>query len=800
MKKKILIATIIATCNRPKLLQNRALKSVQLQVRKPDYLIVVDDSDRKLKPLNEEIVSNFRCASTKIIYLENYRTKGASGAWNTAFSELLKRDPDVYISILDDDDEWNLNYLKLCEDLILKADLDMVISGIIRYDDANPDGIELTIPDHLKAKDFLIGNPNVQGSNLFIKLLTILEAGGFDESLSSTTDRDMCIRIADLGYVKIGVLKKHLVNHYAFSEYERLSTFASPQKIQGLNTFFNKYSIRMSKDQKRAFLERAKNLFGFQLNNRQVRDFTEIKKPRHNSFKQEFNIIIGFISSSLVDQTIDLLKDINRITALNSKIIKKVVILENSGISQINRNKLRELLKSNYTFDLEIYSLENQESDIKCNLYGKKFNTYFKERGIAFCRTILQGHLFRVAKHYINPIVWILDDDLRLRTLYWEPKKGYFNKIWDFFDEIKQLKLNSVDVGLCSFTGAPPLPTTSCIRTQMVDLYHNLERLLNLDPDDSIKNLEILNQESREKFTDYYYDLSRTSTKHLEFPFWFNDDKANNARSLFESLINHLKRILKGEQVFRPLIADPSIDPFKTIIPSINRGGNTFIFNLDVLRDFPNYLPMINGNNLRRSDMVWCLLNRFISDRKIIQIDLPVTHDRSKIEKSNTDLDFDKLKDDFLGYAIYSALYDIFKARTKKGQIYHLKRYNKPYMSFSSEEKTEFKTLYRKYYIERYTAFELSYHRIMGIVKMIKLRFLFPKFRSNVPWWLNDPSLKNYVNSLHEFVMFIENSYKKLLINDFKKGFEEISENDLDDYLSNLFEIVLDFHNATNPE
>ena len=51
-KEKIEIAAVIATCNRPHLLQNRALKSIQSQTRKPDYLIVVDDSDKKNKPLN----------------------------------------------------------------------------------------------------------------------------------------------------------------------------------------------------------------------------------------------------------------------------------------------------------------------------------------------------------------------------------------------------------------------------------------------------------------------------------------------------------------------------------------------------------------------------------------------------------------------------------------------------------------------------------------------------------------------------------------------------------------------------
>lgn len=46
----------------------------------------------------------------------------------------------------------------------------------------------------LHAGPFLVGNPHVQGSNLFLRLGSLLEAGSFDEALQSCTDRDLCIR------------------------------------------------------------------------------------------------------------------------------------------------------------------------------------------------------------------------------------------------------------------------------------------------------------------------------------------------------------------------------------------------------------------------------------------------------------------------------------------------------------------------------------------------------------------------------------------------------------------------------
>lgn len=46
----------------------------------------------------------------------------------------------------------------------------------------------------LDMHDFLVGNPRIQGSNLFVRLDQLCAAGCFDEALSSCTDRDLCLR------------------------------------------------------------------------------------------------------------------------------------------------------------------------------------------------------------------------------------------------------------------------------------------------------------------------------------------------------------------------------------------------------------------------------------------------------------------------------------------------------------------------------------------------------------------------------------------------------------------------------
>ena len=112
-------------------------------------------------------------------------------------------------------------------------------------------------------QDFLTGNPGIQGSNLFVRLSVLLAAGGFDEGLRSTTDRDLCIRIAELGTVRYGRLSGALVDHYADSDRARLSTRGSGAKLEGLTAFWRKYVGRMTPQQRQAFLDRAATLFGW---------------------------------------------------------------------------------------------------------------------------------------------------------------------------------------------------------------------------------------------------------------------------------------------------------------------------------------------------------------------------------------------------------------------------------------------------------------------------------------------------------------------------------------------------------
>lgn len=296
------IAVVIATCNRPRMLAERSLPSVAAQTRSPDVLVIVDDSTPSARHPNAELVGELSLRDCEVVYLENERTAGASGAWNTALDFLVGEvdDPSgVFVAILDDDDSWSPEYLERCASSVRDDGLDMVAAGLRRIESAGEQPLISDGPAQLRIDDFLTGNPGIQGSNLFVRLSALLAAGEFDEGLQSTTDRDLCIRIAELGTVRYGRISEALVDHYAESNRKRLSTRGSRAKLEGLTAFWRKYIGRMTHDQRQAFENRAEELFGW----RPPSD-SPVIVPRDNTPKKA--LVLGmFADNAQPDELLD---------------------------------------------------------------------------------------------------------------------------------------------------------------------------------------------------------------------------------------------------------------------------------------------------------------------------------------------------------------------------------------------------------------------------------------------------------------------------------------------------------------
>lgn len=262
-KKQQKICILIATSlGRSELLFERALKSVFDQTAQPDYLIVVDDNDDdNLIPILNNYLKdrNFPCCCIK-----NKRTKHMSGtgAWNTGIDYLSTiLGENAYVCILDDDDTWDSNYIATIKEYISRdtEPIDAVFAYINREDCPSPLVFDKC---DLKVESFLIGNPGIQGSNMVFRLSCLNEINGFDENLSSCTDRDLLIRFLE----KFGNERVHIIpNVLTFYHVTKKSvTYDLKKKSDGLDYFFSKHIKRFTSfkvlDQS---LKRAELLFKY---------------------------------------------------------------------------------------------------------------------------------------------------------------------------------------------------------------------------------------------------------------------------------------------------------------------------------------------------------------------------------------------------------------------------------------------------------------------------------------------------------------------------------------------------------
>ena len=208
--------------------------------------------------------------------------------------------------------------------------LDMVAAGIIFHNSSEHASRPLSVPDSLDVEDLLVRNPHIQGSNLFVKLRKLLEAGGFDEALASTTDRDICIRLADLGSVRYGALAKHLVHHYAEDDRARLSTPGGDAKCAGLRAFYRKYRGRMTDNQRSAFIERSRDWFDCD-----PTTTVPSPSPTHPSLDDchavdgTLELLVGAITSPRVDNVAHLVDELIKKLGHRNDVALEVVLLEN---------------------------------------------------------------------------------------------------------------------------------------------------------------------------------------------------------------------------------------------------------------------------------------------------------------------------------------------------------------------------------------------------------------------------------------------------------------------------------------
>lgn len=266
--------TIIATSQkRTQWLINRSLRSVynQIDIDKSSWnIFIVDDNEdeaelSKIKCqvefLRKEL--NLKSIDFQTNVLRNKRTRfmSGTGAWNTGIMEAFRINPNGFVAILDDDDEFLPNHLSKCMQAIDKDIIAVFQRLIWQNDNGSTMNVDLT-KAKLTAENFFIGNPGIQGSNMFFKTKNLVDISGFDESFPNTTDRDLMIRFLwenDIETIK--VIENIGVIHYNHRRTKVNNNFSLKQK--GLDIFYKKYKTHFSEDAYQKSLIRAKKYFNY---------------------------------------------------------------------------------------------------------------------------------------------------------------------------------------------------------------------------------------------------------------------------------------------------------------------------------------------------------------------------------------------------------------------------------------------------------------------------------------------------------------------------------------------------------
>ena len=791
-----ILATLISTRNRPELL-NRALESVWNQTIKPNILVLIDDARKEsgeLSPDFDAINAVARQNGIEPILLSNRRSSGLSGACNTGLDELQRRHPaeQIFVAVLDDDDTWKLNHLEVCLACARERDAHMVISGIIRFDDTHTAGHEHAIPDSLNVTALLTSGQHIQGSNLFLRLDKFLEAGMFSEDLNSCTDRDLCLKLEELGNVRVVSTGVHTVIHNAHGRPDRCSTANSPQKLEGLSVFYRKWQHRMSPEEKKQFTDRSKKLFGW---NETAQpeiplplDFATTGNPFE--LPAPVTLVVGTTTDSSDPRKIaPLLEWLCELNAKQSVCRVLAVIIENGPRPTDGSQPLRMLVESISTSRLHCIYVdhERQSVDASSGLFEINADMIGVERQpIAITRTLVAVYIAQLAKQPWGRRggevwAWVLDDEYRPVALV-DNGEAVPNKVpRPDFNELFRLKAEGADVVLGQLTDAASIPALATVRTQLLDLKFALQIFDQNPPDEPLPNRTLENRRFRAAHADYYYDSARSDCAHLESPMWLSPHECREScHAAGRRLAEQVGRIAAGEQIFRPLWLTPrEMTPLETFI---QRGGSALFFNPDNLVAYPNLLAKADGVYTRRSDMVATILGKACGQLKVVRSwSISGQHDR----KHNTQgkADFDPLVADVQGFALYSALRELFEQRKKTAA-----KQTVAVLDFSAEEVEATAHLFQKYLEERTEAITLSFWRSRGIAKA--LRRLCAAAKNNGKWWGQQPDLIAHVLKLCDWV---ENVFAPASVEDFRQRVVKLGPADWRDFLAGLKSRALRF-------
>lgn len=226
------ITVVIPTLNtRPEFLAE-ALASVLAQSLPADEIIIVNNGEAQLEP--PSVPSLVRVVNmvhrAGVAQARNLGASIASGA---------------FVSFLDDDDLWDVDYLEKIAARFAADHADCLVGRLDRLADGirsgwkNPDG-QLTVGVILRR------NPGITGSSLNVRRSAFLEASGFDPALTTGEDKALVLEMILRG-LTVGAVPDAGAVHRVHA----LGSLSSARHMaNGIDAFYRKYARLMSFSQK----------------------------------------------------------------------------------------------------------------------------------------------------------------------------------------------------------------------------------------------------------------------------------------------------------------------------------------------------------------------------------------------------------------------------------------------------------------------------------------------------------------------------------------------------------------------
>lgn len=194
-ENRVILSIIIPTYNRPEKLQ-KSIHSIKSSSPEKVEVIVCDDNSSPESQKQSNLIINEAKNELpfNIVFLQNYKGKGVSGARNSA----IEKSSGEWILFLDDDDELTENYIDIILDEIQFKKVDFIWSDLFfRYSKDSLAKRRFIIPDQTNNLERLYREVISLGISygVCLKKSKFLECGGFNESFQVGEDTELILNL-----------------------------------------------------------------------------------------------------------------------------------------------------------------------------------------------------------------------------------------------------------------------------------------------------------------------------------------------------------------------------------------------------------------------------------------------------------------------------------------------------------------------------------------------------------------------------------------------------------------------------